>query len=419
MIKVAKFGGSSLATAENIKRAAEIVLSDVDRKYIVVSAPGKWREQDTKVTDMLYSAYNSNSENEIDRVIERFESIANKLNVDFDAEKIFKKIPLYLGVDYFVSRGEYACGVLFAEYLGYEFVDAAEVIFFNNLGALDSEKTNNVLKKRLERCKNAVIPGFYGCMPGNTIKTFSRGGSDITGAVVAKAASADIYENWTDVDGFMLADPKTVGNARTVKYVSYSQLRDLSKMGANVMHTDAVAPVCLSGIPVNIRNTFSSEKTGTIIEHSDSRCSDVTGITGKRGYCTFVIDIAKTDIFRVLSVFDDFRIHIEQLQLCGGVALITVEAEAIKSNRRQILLSVCSVGAGAYIIDDVSILFVSAKHLKTGMSVLIKALSGLEKNNILLQGGVVNSVEGGLTILIPGDKIESAIIAIYNTLIVK
>lgn len=419
MIKVAKFGGSSLATAENIKRAAEIVLSDVDRKYIVVSAPGKWREQDTKVTDMLYSAYNSNSENEIDRVIERFESIANKLNVDFDAEKIFKKIPLYLGVDYFVSRGEYACGVLFAEYLGYEFVDAAEVIFFNNLGALDSEKTNNVLKKRLERCKNAVIPGFYGCMPGNTIKTFSRGGSDITGAVVAKAASADIYENWTDVDGFMLADPKTVGNARTVKYVSYSQLRDLSKMGANVMHTDAVAPVCLSGIPVNIRNTFSSEKTGTIIEHSDSRCSDVTGITGKRGYCTFVIDIVKTDIFRVLSVFDDFRIHIEQLQLCGGVALITVEAEAIKSNRRQILLSVCSVGAGAYIIDDVSILFVSAKHLKTGMSVLIKALSGLEKNNILLQGGVVNSVEGGLTILIPGDKIESAIIAIYNTLIVK
>ena len=302
MIKVTKFGGSSLASDEQFKKVAKIVLADKTRRYVVPSAPGKRHKDDIKITDMLYTCYEETVRSgEIsplfETIKERYNSIIAGLNLNLSLEKEFDTIKrsflARVGKDYAASRGEYLNGIIMENFLGFDFIDAAEVIFFNNDGTYDAEKTNQVLGERLKESEYAVIPGFYGVMPNDTIKTFSRGGSDITGAIVARAAGADEYENWTDVSGFMIADPRIIDNPKNISVITYRELRELSYMGATVLHEDAIFPVKKAGIPIHIKNTNAPEDEGTLIVTHTDRANDVsvlTGIAGKKGFTVLTLE---------------------------------------------------------------------------------------------------------------------------------
>ena len=264
MKKVVKFGGSSLASAEQFKKVGAIIRSDAGRRFVVPSAPGKRFDKDTKVTDMLYACYALAAEGkdfgrELRQIEQRYQEIIDGLELKLSLEKEFSLIRENFagkaGKDYAASRGEYLNGIVMANYLGYEFVDAAEVIVFCEDGSFDMDKTTEVLGERLKDMKNAVIPGFYGALPDGHVITFSRGGSDITGSLVAAAIHADIYENWTDVSGFLVTDPRIVVNPEVIETITYRELRELSYMGATVLHEEAIFPVRKEGIPINIRNT--------------------------------------------------------------------------------------------------------------------------------------------------------------------
>ena len=302
MLKVTKFGGSSLADSEQFKKVANIVLSDPSRRYVVPSAPGKRYKEDIKITDMLYTCYEETIRSgEIsplfEKIMERYNSIIEGLGLSLSLEKEYDTIRrsflARVGKDYAASRGEYLNGIIMANYLGFDFIDAAEVIFFHNDGTYDAEKTNTVLGERLKESDHAVVPGFYGIMPNDTIKTFSRGGSDITGAIVARAAGADEYENWTDVSGFMIADPRIIENPKNISVITYRELRELSYMGATVLHEDAIFPVKKAGIPVHIKNTNAPEDMGTLIVTHTDKPNDVsvlTGIAGKKGFTVLTLE---------------------------------------------------------------------------------------------------------------------------------
>ncbi len=299
-VKTVKFGGSSLADENQFKKVAAICKSDPSRRYIVPSAPGKRFKDDVKVTDMLYGCYDAVDSDEFESrfaaVKARFDGIISALGLDMSLEHEYEKIKTSLlllsGRDYAASRGEYLNGMILAKYLGVPFIDAAKVIFFKEDGRFDAEKTNAVLSAKLKKYPTAVIPGFYGSMPNDTIKTFSRGGSDITGAIVARASQSDLYENWTDVSGFFAADPRIVENPKLISVITYRELRELSYMGASVLHEDSVFPVRIASIPINIRNTNSPEDAGTLIvdEIESSRGATVTGIAGRKGFCSITVE---------------------------------------------------------------------------------------------------------------------------------
>lgn len=329
-LKVVKFGGSSLADAEHFRKVAEIVKADPARRYVVASAPGKRDGDDVKVTDMLYNCYNMIKNREditeyYNNIVNRYTDIINGLEIDWDItgelEYIKNAMMARSGRDYAASRGEYLNSMILAKYLGFDFIDAENVIFFKDNGTFDEEKTNSAMKEELSKHKNAVIPGFYGSMPNGTIKTFSRGGSDITGSIVARAVSADLYENWTDVSGFLMADPRVVDGPCPISVITYRELRELSYNGATVLHEDSIFPVQKEGIAINIKNTNHPEDKGTMIvpatsEHDSSNI--VTGIAGKKGFS--VINIEKNHMggefgfaARVFKCLDQYEIHTEHL----------------------------------------------------------------------------------------------------------
>ena len=338
MVKVVKFGGSSLASAEQFAKVGDIIRADKSRRYVVPSAPGKRNAKDTKVTDMLYACYALAEQGEkirvpLMKIKERYDSIINGLNLKLSLEEEFKVISenfkQKVGADYAASRGEYLNGLIMAEYLGYTFIDAAEVIFFDENGVFDGEKTQKILSERLESVENAVIPGFYGAKPDGTICTFSRGGSDITGSIVAKACQASMYENWTDVSGCLVADPRVVKNPKPIKVITYRELRELSYMGASVLHEDAVFPVRKAGIPINIRNTNDPEAAGTMIVESTCQKADytITGIAGKKGFVAVSIDKDQMNsevgfCRKALQAFEEHGISIEHMP--SGIDTMTV-----------------------------------------------------------------------------------------------
>ncbi len=303
-IKVVKFGGSSLADAEQFKKVGKIIKNDPARRFVVPSAPGKRFSGDTKVTDMLYNCYNNAYDVEkfdslFDLIKDRFNSIIDELGIDLDLSGEYEHIKWavlhHAGRDYAASRGEYLNGIILAAYLGYDFIDPADYIRFHDNGSFDSELTNSLLSEEMKKHTNGVIPGFYGSQPNGTIRTFSRGGSDITGSIVARAVYADLYENWTDVNGFLMADPRIIPNAKTIKCITYRELRELSYMGASVLHEDAIFPVRFAGIPINIRNTNDESDPGTmIVSHTDNYDADnvITGVAGKKGFCVITIEKA-------------------------------------------------------------------------------------------------------------------------------
>lgn len=273
-MKVCKFGGSSLCDAKQFHKVYEIIKSDPSRRYVIVSAPGKRFADDMKITDSLHKCcekvVNGKTADYIfDEICARFTSIIEDLGLKLSLEKEYETIRESLTTefnrDYIVSRGEYLCGRIMADYLGYDFIDAASVIAFNADNSLDFQKTNSRISEITKEHQYAVIPGFYGSNDNKKVITFPRGGSDITGALVAKAAYADLYENWTDVSGFLMASPTLISNAGKVDYMCYRELLQLCKFGAQVFHTDAITPLCETDIPTHIRNTNSPKQTGTMI----------------------------------------------------------------------------------------------------------------------------------------------------------
>ena len=331
MKKIVKFGGSSLANAEQFQKVGEIIRSDESRRYVVPSAPGKRFDGDTKVTDLLYKCYNTAVEGEdfipiLQEIKGRYYEIIRGLNLDLSLEDEFAQIEAdfkaQAGTDYAASRGEFLNGKVMAAYLGYEFVDAADVIRFDKNGNLDAEKTDRLLSKKLAKCERAVIPGFYGAGEDGKVKTFSRGGSDVTGSLVAKAIKADLYENWTDVSGFLVADPRIVDDPAVIRTITYTELRELSYMGASVLHEAAIFPVRSAGIPINIRNTNAPDEPGTMIvpDSTDEELSayTITGIAGKKDFTSINIhkDLMNSQIGfcrDVLNVLSEHQIPLEHM----------------------------------------------------------------------------------------------------------
>lgn len=305
-VKVAKFGGTSLADHIQIIKAAEIVRGDDSRRFVVVSAPGRRFDKDNKVTDLLYSCrthkeHNLPYEQLFQAICDRFLSIESHLGVDVDMngqlEAIKGELEAGASYDFIASRGEYLNGLLMAAYLGYDFVDARELICFDKNGRLLEEETNRQASAVLAAHPRAVIPGFYGARPDGEIKTFSRGGSDVTGSLIARAVGAEVYENWTDVSGFLVADPRIVPESRPMNTISYKELRELSYMGASVLHEDAIFPARASNIPINIRNTNDPDHPGTLITAeptAEGLNRVVTGIAGRKDFV--VIGIYKNHL---------------------------------------------------------------------------------------------------------------------------
>ena len=324
-----KFGGSSLADASCFKKVSEIIKSEPKRKFVIPSAPGKRFEGDVKITDMLLKAYETASKggdiaDTFGQIKKRYDQIIEDLGLDMSLDLEFAKIKEGIvnkaGRDYTASRGEYLSGLVMSKYIGFPFVDAAEVIFFGNNGNFDAELTNSVMGKKLSKHENAVIPGFYGIMPNGTIKTFPRGGSDITGAIVARAANAEMYENWTDTSGVLMADPKIINDPKPIDVMTYRELRELSYMGFSVFHEDSIFPVKLAKIPINIKNTNDPAAKGTlIVNHTDSIGENIiTGIAGRKNFAVVTLekDMMNSEIGfvkRVLEAFEKYNINFEHL----------------------------------------------------------------------------------------------------------
>lgn len=369
--KVLKFGGSSLADAVQMKKVAQIITKDPACRYVVPSAPGKRFSGDDKVTDLLYKCYElAADEKDISPVFEkiknRYREIIAGLEISLSLEEEFERIEVsilhHAGRDYIASRGEYLNGIILAEYLGFTFLDAAKAIFFCENGSFDAERTNESLRKVLSGYDKVVIPGFYGSMPNGTIKTFSRGGSDITGAIVARAVNAEIYENWTDVSGFLMADPRIVKDPRTISTITYRELRELSYMGASVLHDESIFPVRYAGIPINIRNTNAPTDRGTmIVPNAQAPVQTetlITGIAGKLGFSIVSIEKDRMNAElgfgrRVLEVIEDLGISFEHLPSGVDTMSIVIATPALEGKRERLLEGICrAVEPDTIAIDD-------------------------------------------------------------------
>ncbi len=434
MKKVVKFGGSSLASAEQFRKVGEIVLADADRRYVVPSAPGKRYSSDTKVTDMLYQCYAAAEagENEkytelLNKIKERYLEIINGLGLNLSLEEEFQKIGTFFsekaGKDYAASRGEYLNGIVMANYLGYEFIDAAEVIFFDKEGKFDADRTNQVLSERLAGQERAVIPGFYGSSVDGTIKTFSRGGSDITGSIVARAVKADLYENWTDVSGFLVADPHIIQDPKSIKLITYKELRELSYMGATVLHEDAIFPVRKAGIPINIRNTNQPEEEGTMIVQSTCRQAEytITGIAGKKGFVAVNIekDMMNSEIGfgrKVLEAFESQGISFEHVPSGIDTMSVFVHQEEFEG-REQAVLSAIHRTAEPDMIElesDLALIAVVGRSMKSNRGVAARIFAALAHVNINIKMIDQGSSELNIIIGVKNSDFEGAIKAIYD-----
>ena len=438
-LKVVKFGGSSLADAVQFRKVAAIVRSEECRRYVVPSAPGKRFAADTKVTDMLYACHakavaGENFEDVLAEIRSRYDAIISDLSLQVSLDEEFAIIRTNLqngaDADYAASRGEYLCGKLLAAFLGYDFIDAADVIFFSENGQLDASKTNQVLAEALLEHEHAVIPGFYGTAYNGKVKTFSRGGSDITGSVVARAARADLYENWTDVSGFLMADPRIIEDALSIDYITYTELRELSYMGATVLHEDAIFPVREAGIPINIRNTNRPEDRGTMIVlqagEQQKGVHEITGIAGKRGFS--VIDVHKDMMNaeigfgrRVLEVLERLNISFEHLPSGIDSMGVVVSTASIDACRDELMREICKAVSpdSVSITDGLALIAVVGRQMINNVGIAARVFYTIANANINIRLIDQGLSENNIILGVADNDFEVAISRIYNEFTVQ
>lgn len=432
MKKVVKFGGSSLASAEQFKKVGNIIRAEESRRYVIPSAPGKRFSDDVKVTDMLYKCYGAAVKGKkftdsLKDIQERYNEIIEGLGLTLSLEKEFEIIrdnfAKKAGRDYAASRGEYLNGIIMANYLGYVFIDAAEVIFFDEEGKFDTDKTNEILSERLNKAERAVIPGFYGSLPDGTIKTFSRGGSDVTGSIVAKAAKVDLYENWTDVSGFLIADPRIISNPKSIEAITYKELRELSYMGATVLHEDAIFPVRKEGIPINIRNTNAPEDKGTLIVEATCRHPKytITGIAGKQGFASITIEKAMMNSEvgfgrKVLQVFEDNHISFEHMPSGIDTMTVFVHQSEFEETEQKVLAGIHhAVQPDSIELEsDLALIAVVGRGMRATRGTAGRIFSALAHANVNVKMIDQGSSELNIVIGVRNHDFENAIKAIYD-----
>ena len=436
MIKVVKFGGSSLASGESFAKVKRIIDADKSRAIVVVSAPGKRFSGDMKVTDLLYLLhahikFNAPFDDIYEKIKERYleikASCGLKQDIESELENVYSKLGKKTSIDYIASRGEYLNARLMAEYLGYAFVDSAEWLVFNYNGKVNFEKSYENLAAIVEKTPKIVIPGFYGAMPDGSIKTFSRGGSDITGAIAAAAINADMYENWTDVSGIMTADPRIVENPRPIENVTFAELRELSYMGAEVLHEETVFPVRQKSIPLYIKNTNDMNARGTLImekfddEEEDKNVHFITGISGKKHYS--IITIAKNRmndeigyIRRALEVFERFGISIEHIPSSIDSFSVVVASSAVEGNLHE-LFSALNEAIAPDTIDisnDISLIAIVGRKLASNIGIAGKIFTALGENEINIRMIEQGADEINIIIGVNDKDFKKAIRVLYN-----
>ena len=432
-LKVVKFGGSSLADANQFRKVAAIVKADPSRRFVVASAPGKRCSSDVKVTDMLYKCYEmvrnrENIDEYFKQICDRYNGIIADLELNFDIsgelEYIKNAILHYSGRDFAASRGEYLNSLILAKFLRFDFIDAESVIFFRENGAFDAEKTNVEMQKELAKHKYAVIPGFYGVMPNGTIKTFSRGGSDITGSIVARAADAEIYENWTDVSGCLMADPRILKDPLPIKTITYRELRELSYMGASVLHEDAIFPVRYAGIPINIRNTNDPDAPGTMIVSQTSEYDSehvITGLAGKKGFSVITVekDMMNSEIGfgrKILDVLEDNEISFEHLPSGVDTLSVVVATSYLEGRRERIIASINKrVRPDSVVIEDgLALLAVVGRGMVKAKGTAARVFSAISASGINIRMIDQGSSELNIIIGVEEKDLNAALEAIYN-----
>lgn len=431
-MKVLKFGGSSLADSKQFIKVKDIVTEDMDRKYIVVSAPGKGINNKHKITDLLLMCYELASHGlnfkEIFELIENtFLQIVKDLNLDLDLKNILNEIFIDIqngaSRDFTASRGEYLNAILLSNYLGWNFVDASEIIFFRD-GEIDTNKTEEKIEEILKNLEFSVIPGFYGTDENSNIKTFSRGGSDITGSLLANALKAKIYENWTDVSGFLIADPKIVPTSKTIDYITYKELRELSYMGAPVLHEDAIFPVKKHKIPINIKNTnYPKDKGTTIIPNYDNEhvANNITGIAGKLGFSAITIEKtfmnSELGFFRkIMSVLETNEIPIEHMPSSIDSVSLIVDAGKIANKINKVIEEIKIYTNPDYINVEhgIALIAIVGNGMVNKKGTSAKVFSALGDNNINIRMISQGSSELNIIVGVAESDFEKSIKSIYE-----
>ena len=432
-VKVAKFGGSSVADGIQLDKMRRIITSDPERRYVVVSAPGKRFSGDNKITDLLFLCLTQMENNipcdQIFQVVcDRFTAVKLNLGIDIDLTEDFDEIRERMSngapKDYVVSRGEYLSAKLVAAYLGYDFVDTEGLILFDKRGRVKLDETDALLGEELSKHEHAVLPGFYGTnTETGEIKTFSRGGSDITGSLIARAVKADVYENWTDVSGFLMADPRIVKEAKPIGNISYMELRELSYMGASVLHEDAIYPVRLAGIPINIRNTNQPEDQGTIItaEHDPADKRVVTGIAGNKDFT--VIAIYKNTlnkeigfVRRLLSIIEDHRINFEHIPTGIDTVSIIISNKEIEDKIDDVMEDIEAQlkPDNVDVYTDIALIATVGCGMSFRPGVSAKMFSALADQNINIRMIDQGSSEMNIIVGVSNKDFEKAIRTIYD-----
>ncbi len=435
-LKVVKFGGTSLASAEAFKKVKAIVLSDPSRRFVIPSAPGRRCPEDEKVTDLLYQCHERVSagvsfDDLFVKIKERYQVIVSGLELDLNLEpwldEIYAQLPKESEPDYAASRGEFLNGVILAAYLGFDFVDPQEMIRFNEHGFLDLKLTEELVGRQLNPKKPAVIPGFYGSMPDGSVKTFPRGGSDITGAVIARGVKADLYENWTDVSGFFMTDPRIVPDAKQISLITYRELRELAYNGANVLHEAAIYPVSEVGIPINIRNTNDPDAPGTMIvkEVNQPRdCGDIIGIAGQKDFVVIQIEKALLNeemgfVRRLLSILEEM--HISFAHMPSGIDMVSLVILKTELNGKldQVidLISKRLNPDRIEVVDQIALIATVGLGLSQKCGIAATLFNALAAAQINVR--MIDQNSGGINLIVGVDNrdFEQAVKAIYSAFV--
>ena len=436
MKKIVKFGGSSLADGSQFKKVHDIIVDDQTRQYVVPSAPGKRFKEDIKVTDLLYQAYEhvemEDFESIFKQIEQRYYDIQNELDIKIDLKVEFDEIKANfknkMGKEYAASRGEYLNGKLLAAYLGFTFIDAKDVIFIDENGNYDETKTDPILSQKLKENQYVVIPGFYGAssLDPTKVRTFSRGGSDITGSIVAKCGECDLYENWTDVSGFLMADPRIVKDPAPIEMITYRELRELSYMGASVLHENSIFPIRKMGIPIQIKNTNRPYDQGTMIVESTCHQSKhiITGISGMKDFATIQIEkeMMNSEIGfarKVLQVLEDQHISLEHMPTGIDTMTLVVSMNGFIEKEQEVLAGLHKAVRpdSIELNSSVALIAVVGRGMKDGHGVaakVFKALSDHKINVVMMDQG---SSQLNIIIGVKNKYFEQAIQAIYDAFI--